>query len=43
MPIFKDPDVAYEQALIDFADGFFYLQNEFDLPKVSENQEDWEG
>lgn len=35
MPIFKDNDKAFNQALIDYADGFLAIQKEFDLKLIS--------
>ena len=35
MPIFKNPDKAFNQALIDYADGFAAIQKEFDLKPIS--------
>lgn len=40
MPIFKDTNRAFEQALIDYADGFTAIQKQFDLDPVS--SENWE-
>lgn len=39
MPIFKDTNKAFEQALIDYADGFTAIQQQFDLEPVS--SENW--
>lgn len=40
MPIFKDNDKAFNQALIDYADGFSAIQKEFDLKAIGEKS--WE-
>ena len=40
MPIFKDNDKAFNQALIDYADGFSAIQKEFDLKPIGEKN--WE-
>lgn len=40
MPIFKDTNKAFEQALIDYEDGFIAIQEEFNLDPV--NSENWE-
>ena len=40
MPIFKDTDKAFDQALIDYADGFTAIQKEFDLKRIS--KKNWE-
>lgn len=39
-PIFKNTDKAFEQALIDYADGFKAIQEQFDLREVS--KKNWE-
>ncbi len=42
MPIFKDTNKAFEQALIDFEDGFKAIQKEYDLKLISKkNYEDY--
>ncbi|RTQ92969.1 hypothetical protein EKG35_10280 [Lysinibacillus telephonicus] len=40
MPIFKDTNKAFEQALIDYENGFIAIQEEFNLDPV--NSENWE-
>lgn len=40
MPIFKDVDKAFNQALIDYADGITAIQREFDLKPIS--SKNWE-
>lgn len=40
MPIFKNTNKALEQALIDYADGFTAIQEQFNLPPV--NNENWD-
>jgi hypothetical protein len=40
MPIFKDTNRAFEQAFIDYANGFTAIQEQFDLEPVS--SENWE-
>ena len=40
MPIFKDTNKALEQALIDYADGFTAIQEQFNLAPV--NNENWD-
>lgn len=41
MPIFKDTDKAFNQALIDYTDGFTAIQKEFDVKPIS--KKNWEG
>lgn len=40
MPIFKDTNKAFQQALIDYAAGFTAIQEQFDLEPV--NSKNWE-
>lgn len=35
MPVFKDASKAFKQAKIDFADGFDFIKDEFNLNKVN--------
>lgn len=40
MPIFKDTNKAFNQALIDYADGFIAIQKEYNLKPIS--NKNWE-
>ena len=40
MPIFKDAKLAFEQALIDFKEGFAAIQEVYDIDPA--NKEDWQ-
>lgn len=40
MPIFKDTNKAFNQALIDYADGFAAIQEEYNLKPIS--NKNWE-
>lgn len=40
MPVFKDTDKAFKQALIDYAEGFKAIQKEFNLKPI--NKKNWE-
>jgi hypothetical protein len=37
MPVFKDPDKAFTQAVKDYADGFDAIRREFKLPPVNKS------